>query len=276
MKLGLIGYPISHSLSPWIHQRFIEESGRIGAYELYELELQHFSDEVAAFKELGLDGFNVTVPYKQKIIPYLDRIDREAEIIGAVNTVKNENGCWTGYNTDGKGFVRSIRASFPTMDLKRIRVLVLGAGGAAKGIVHALMSEGVDRLAIANRTLQTASDLIEAFHTNHSQMKAMTLADAEQTLGEYDLIVQTTSVGMKPAVDDQIISLNGLKKGAVVSDIVYQPLQTAFLTDARTKGARIHHGHEMLVYQAAYAFEIWTGVRPDPGLLINELKVKLS
>lgn len=272
-QLGLIGYPIKHSLSPWIHETFLEKTNLKGTYSIIEIEERSFAEEIEKLKERDIDGFNVTVPYKEKIIPFLDEIDPQASAIGAVNTVQNKDGKWIGYNTDGIGYMRSLISKYPELKKdKNIAILLLGAGGAAKGILHALVENGYTNITIANRSLDRASELAKA----NGQIEILPLNDAEANLAAYSLIIQTTSVGMKPNADRSIISLANVRKGAIVSDIVYQPLVTNFLKEASFHGARIHFGHTMLLYQAQYAFEIWTGIKPEIGTMDDELKTILE
>lgn len=266
---GLIGYPIKHSLSPWIHGKFMERINTEGTYSIIEIDTSRsFSQEMKKLKEKNLDGFNVTVPYKETIMEYLDVIDQQAEQIGAVNTVLSQNGKWIGYNTDGIGYVRSLWGKYEeTEKNKANKILILGAGGAAKGIYHALRHSGYSDIRIANRSIEKAEHLL-----GESLESAMTLEEAEHGLSQFDIIIQTTSVGMKPNEADVIIDLANLKAGAIVSDIVYQPLFTAFLKQAKSLHSSIHFGHTMLLYQAQYAFEIWTGKRPPMEKLDKELQ----
>src|SRR5690625_831911 len=216
-QFGLIGYPIQHSLSPWIHKQFLKQINAQGTYSIFEIKPEYsFAEEMKILKNKHLDGFNVTVPYKEKILHFLDDIDEQAEQIGAVNTVVCKNDQWIGYNTDGVGYVRSLVSKFPTLqDKKDIHILILGAGGAAKGIYYALLQYGFKKITIANRTLDKAENILKSDSTE----QAITLDKAEQTIGQYDLIIQTTSVGMKPHTEEAIINLSGLKENAIVSDI---------------------------------------------------------
>ncbi|WP_085508935.1 shikimate dehydrogenase [Thalassobacillus devorans] len=275
MKLGLIGNPIKHSLSPWIHTRLLNQANIAGSYELYEMEPGSFKEQVSFLRKEALDGFNVTVPFKQKIMTELDDIDEQAKLLGAVNTVKNLDSKWIGYNTDGKGFLHSLRAKYPELFDKNIKALIIGAGGAAKGIYHTLKNETTGHIDIANRTSERAKEMMEA-GAESGNVDILTLQEAESRIADYDLIIQTTTVGMKPNVDQQIISLRNLSEDTIVSDIVYQPLMTSFLKEAQAKGARIHQGHEMLLYQAVYAFEIWTGISVEESRLLEELEEQLK
>ncbi|WP_163537825.1 shikimate dehydrogenase [Gracilibacillus sp. YIM 98692] len=274
LSLGLIGHPIGHSLSPWIHDHFIQLAGLDGEYKLYEGDHEQLPSVLKKLREEQIDGFNVTVPYKQVIVDYLDEIDQDAETLGAVNTVVNENGKWKGYSTDGEGYVRSIKEPYPDLFHSQTSVLILGAGGAARGIYRALMQQKVKNIDIANRTQEKAKDLL-TLQKDDKNSDVLSFEQAEAQLSKYDLIVQTTSVGMKPNTDKQIIQLNNVKQGAVVSDIVYQPITTKLLADAKSRGAHIHHGHAMLLYQGQLAFEKWTGKNLDVGHLVHKLENKL-
>ncbi|MBA2173523.1 shikimate dehydrogenase [Halobacillus locisalis] len=275
MKLGLVGYPVGHSLSPWIHERLMEQQNVSGTYELFETSPESFDSYIETLKKEGLDGFNVTVPYKETIIPHLTDLDDSARVLGAVNTVKQTERGWIGYNTDGIGFVDSIKNRFPERLHNEAQILMLGSGGAARGIYHALIQSGVARVDVANRTPAKAEALLEMNDTM-VKSKALDLQEAEEDLARYDVVIQTTSVGMSPNHNQAIISLKRLKPGAVVSDIVYRPMETAFLIDAKAQGASLHYGHEMLLQQAVYAFKIWTGTNPDAFKLLDEFESKLK
>lgn len=273
-EFALIGYPIKHSLSPWIHEKFLEQTKLRGAYSIIEINPDdYFQEKMNELKESSLNGFNVTVPYKEKIVPFLDEIDEQAKRIGAVNTVLNQDGKWIGYNTDGIGYMRALLHKYPELaNNKEVEILLLGAGGAAKGILHALLHHGYTNITIANRSLERA----EALALADEAIDVLSLGEAENNIRQFGLIIQTTSVGMKPNELATIISLQSVNEAAIVSDIVYQPLQTALLKEASERGARIHYGHSMLLYQAQYAFEIWTKEKPAIEALDEQLKQVLE
>lgn len=279
LQFQLIGYPIQHSLSPWIHERFLSKANLQGTYEINEIEPQHsFEEKIMEMKNnKELNGFNVTVPYKQKIIPYLDSLDKNAKTLGAVNTVLNKDGKWIGYNTDSIGYVRALETKYPelTKERKSKHVLILGAGGAARGIYCGLDFAGYVNIDIANRTTEKAWEIAE-LRSELTNTDILTLKEAENNLLKYDIIIQTTSVGMKPTTENTIIHLNSIKKDVIVSDIVYQPIKTKFLKEAENLGARIHYGHTMLLYQGLYAFEIWTGLSVDINNMDEELQQVLE
>lgn len=271
-QFGLVGYPIGHSLSPWIHQQFLEQYKMDGTYELFEITPKdNFSQKLSNLKESGVNGFNVTVPYKETVLNFLDKIDESAEQIGAVNTIHCENGKWVGYNTDGIGFVRSLEYEYPELtQRKSSQILIIGAGGAAKGIYHGLMRHGYTNITIANRTLKKAVLITE------NDQSVLNLEEAADQLSSFDVIIQTTSVGMKPNIDQTVLSLQGLNSYTIVCDIVYQPLLTKFLQEAKLQGASIHFGHTMLLFQAQAAFEIWTKKNPDMTELASRLQLLLE
>ncbi|MEI3606878.1 shikimate dehydrogenase [Pseudogracilibacillus sp. SE30717A] len=273
-NLGLIGYPIKHSLSPWIHEQFFRRTNIEGTYSIFEIDSHRsFSEAIKQLKSKNLHGFNVTVPYKEKILDYLDELDGQAEQIGAVNTVLCKNGKWIGYNTDGTGYVRSLLTKFPSLEKNNnLKILLLGAGGASKGIYYALIHKGFRNVSIANRSTEKAQNLLD----NQTIGNVLTLNEAEKTLSEFDIIIQTTSVGMKPHEEKKIISLTNVNENVIVSDIVYQPLMTAFLQEAKSLHRSIHFGHTMLLYQAQYAFEIWTNTRPEMEKLDEQLQIILE
>lgn len=272
-SFGLIGYPVKHSLSPWIHEQFLQQTNQEGTYELYEIDPENFAQEMKQLRNKNLHGFNVTVPYKEKILKYLDDIDPYAKKIGAVNTVLCKDGKWIGYNTDGLGYVRALENKFPfIVENKSKRLLILGAGGAAKGIYHALLDKGYDDIHIANRTVEKAKQLIGESKVS----SAITIDEAANNVMDYDIIIHTTSVGMKPNEAQALLSFSQLKEGAIVSDIVYQPLMTTLLKNAKKVDAKIHFGHTMLLYQALYAFEIWTNLEPHMHQLDKKLQQVLE
>lgn len=276
-QLGLIGYPIKHSLSPWIHEQFLQKANLDGSYSIIEIDpSQNFAAQINDLKNRKMDGFNVTVPYKQKIIPYLDEVNEDASKMGAVNTVVNRDGKWIGYNTDGIGYLRSLEGKFPNLFAeKNKRILLIGAGGAARGIYYALVTAGFHQIDIANRTAESAKE-IATLKNKATSTKILSLSDAEQQIDAYDVIIQTTSVGMKPKQDMSILSLDKIKPTSIVSDIIYQPLRTKLLMQAQTKGASTHFGHTMLLYQAQYAFEIWTNKKVPVDDMDDQLQLTLE
>lgn len=258
---GVIGDPIGHSLSPAMHNQEFKSLGIDGHYQPFRIKIEDLKTAVEGMKVMGISGFNVTIPHKSSIIPILDGIDPLAEAIGAVNTVVREDGRFIGYNTDGKGYLHSLMEDWKT-ELSGEKALVIGAGGASKAIYFTLVSAGMAHVDICNRSVDKARDLI-GHCPFENKSKAISLQEAEEILGDYSLIVQTTPIGMYPYVENTPISLMNLAKGTFVSDIIYNPGETEFLKTARIKGAKTQNGLGMFVGQGALAFELWTGIKPD-------------
>lgn len=258
---GVIGDPIAHSMSPLMHNDAFAQLGIDGYYQPFHVKSADLAAAVHGMKAIDVQGFNVTIPHKTAIMPLLDQIDPLAKAIGAVNTVVRENGGWTGYNTDGAGFVQGLREECGG-PLEDKRVLLIGAGGAARAIYYTLASEKVNQIDIANRTLEKAASLAESCpYSVAGTIK--TTQEAEAELAAYDIIIQTTSIGMLPLIEAAPLSVENIKPGAFVSDIIYNPFETKLLQEAKKQGARIQNGLKMFVYQGALAFEKWTGQTPD-------------
>ncbi|MFE4132865.1 shikimate dehydrogenase [Peribacillus sp. YIM B13482] len=271
---GVMGDPIAHSMSPDIHNDAFEKENIEAVYHHFHVTKEGLNDAVKGMKALGIEGFNITIPHKTSIIPFLDEVDELTLAIGAVNTVVNKNGRFIGYNTDGKGFFKSLCDEI-SGDIKAKKTLVIGAGGAARAIYFTLVKEGVKQVDIANRTKERAAQLVSDCPYDKVS-KALSIIEAEESLSQYDLIIQTTSSGMSPELDHSPLKVDQLKTGAIVSDIIYNPLQTKLLLEAREKGAETQNGLGMFINQAALAFEIWTGVMPDTARMTEIVLNKLG
>ncbi|PSL41237.1 shikimate dehydrogenase [Planomicrobium soli] len=251
---AVIGEPIAHSLSPYMHETWFKEHGIDAAYIPVQVKPADLEKAFFALKTLGVSGFNITLPHKESILPLLDHIDETASAMNAVNTVVFDGENYVGFNTDGDGFVQSLFAAPVKLSA---RVLVIGAGGAARGISYALKRSGFSDIVIANRTIARAEELARDIGGS-----AMTLADAEKSLGDFGIIIQTTSVGL--STDQALpISLENVKSGTIAADIIYNPLETPFLIKAKEQGCHTVNGVGMFVGQGAIAFEKWTGIKPD-------------
>lgn len=251
---AVIGNPIAHSLSPAMHQGGYRELGLEADYLRCEVEPHALPQAVQGLKALGFTGWNVTVPFKEQIIPWLDELTPEALRAGAVNTVKvMEDGRLLGHNTDGKGFVRSIQEELkPEKDMQ---VVILGAGGAAKGIAMALLPYQV-KITLLNRTMERAQQLAELINSRGGRAVAEAWGPGEW-LKSAQLIVQTTSLGLKK--EKYPFSLEGISPETLVVDIIFNPWETPFLREARELGCRTLNGAGMLLYQGALAWEFWLG-----------------
>lgn len=257
---AVLGDPIGHSMSPIMHNDLFSFYNIDAHYHPLQVKKEALSAAVKGLKAIGAAGFNVTVPHKSAIIPLLDEVDELAMEIGAVNTVVNEKGKLVGYNTDGLGFLQGLHSYIS--DLTKNKVLIIGAGGSARAIYFTLAKAKPICVDIANRTVETAAQLIEDCPFPVSST-AIPLEAAACQLAAYDVIIQTTTMGMYPNLSSQPISLEHLKEQALVCDIIYNPLETKLLNEAKQHEAKIQNGIDMFVFQGAIAFEKWTGIFPD-------------
>ncbi|WP_276607962.1 shikimate dehydrogenase [Bacillus sp. BHET2] len=271
---GVIGDPIAHSMSPLMHTSAFQESGVEATYVKFHVKKEDLPQAIHGIKALGIQGVNVTVPHKEQVIGLLDEIDPLAEAIGAVNTIVNENGKLIGYNTDGLGYVEGLK-NIADDQLETKAMLVIGAGGAARAIYYSLASLGVKRIDVTNRTAERAEKMIAScpFALNSA---FLALEEAETNLHHYDVIIQTTSIGMFPHIEDSPLTIKQLKPGSIVSDIIYNPLETSILKQAEEKGARTQNGLDMFVYQGALSFEKWTGTFPSYSIMKNTVLQQLG
>ncbi|WP_349407901.1 shikimate dehydrogenase [Pseudalkalibacillus sp. SCS-8] len=268
---AVIGDPIAHSMSPEIHNACLEHHHMDAVYEAIRVRSDELPNMIEELRETGCKGFNVTIPHKVKIMEHLDEIDPLANEIGAVNTVVIENGRLKGYNTDGLGFFKGLRA-FYKRDLKATSILILGAGGASRAIVKTLIKQGVRNVTIANRTVEKAHGLLNG--SRYGQ--AITISAAEHNLESFDIIINTTPIGMYPNTDEIPLSIRTIDSGTALIDIIYNPLMTEFLKQGRRIGCTVQNGVPMFVHQAALAFELWTGQEPDSKIMEDIVIKKLG
>lgn len=269
---AVIGDPIGQSMSPMMHDQWFEENELDKTYIPIHVSEDELEATVTSLRKLGCSGWNVTVPHKSAIIPFLDELDPAAKLMNAVNTVKvDENGSLKGFNTDGEGFVRSIEEAYGD-SCKSEKVLIIGAGGAARGIAYALYALGYGPIVFTNRTIEKATVLADGLEG----ASVLSLQEAESSLSQFGLIVQTTSVGMNFAQSGLPLDPKNVRENAVVADIIYNPLETAFLTQASENGARILNGVGMFVHQGALAFNKWTNCQPDTEKMIQNITTKLG
>ncbi|MBI5238126.1 MAG: shikimate dehydrogenase [Deltaproteobacteria bacterium] len=262
--IGIFGDPVSLSLSPAMQNAAFEQMGIDAVYLAFHVPARPaavLKTAVSSIKALGFMGVNITVPHKEKVIEFLDSVDGEAVDIGAVNTIVNKAGKLTGYNTDARGYIESLRQETGFSSQGK-NAVVIGAGGASRAIAFALLKAGAKRLVIANRTLRRGQTLSRALKKKFLKAeitvapldKKFLRSVAEDSL----LIVNTTSLGM--AGNEELdFPLYALPTDAVVSDIVYRPHDTGFIKKALVRGLNVHRGLGMLSHQGALAFELWTG-----------------
>ena len=256
---GIIGDPIEHTMSPAMHNAAFRALGLDYAYLPFRVRPEELKNAMAGLKALGIAGLNVTIPHKVAVIPLLDEMDPLAGKMGAVNTIVNEDGKLTGYNTDAPGFLQALKSNGVEPNGKKM--VILGAGGAAKGICFILAEAGAS-LVILNRTVSRAEELaaqMGKFYNEDIKAMALNEANLKEALDGADVLVNTTSVGIKPDVDLTPVPAGLLKPDTTVFDIVYNPLETKLLREAKAAGARTIDGLDMLVWQGALAFEMWIG-----------------
>ncbi|MCE5200394.1 MAG: shikimate dehydrogenase [Armatimonadota bacterium] len=262
--LGVFGHPVSHSLSPVMHNAAIEALNIDFIYVPFHVLPDDLGRAVDGVRALSVAGVNVTIPHKERVIEHLDEISEEALRIRSVNTIINTGGWLRGESTDGRGFLRSAEAEWGK--LGGASVVVLGAGGSAKAISFALAEIGC-KLVIANRTRERAEELAGSLNSLFGNGKVSAVGLDLDTLSDEirraDLLVNTTSVGMHPDVDGIPVSTELLHPGLLVYDLVYNPAVTRLVSEARSRGAKAVTGLGMLIYQGALSLELWTG-QPAP------------
>lgn len=276
MKLCyLIGYPVGHSLSPVMHNAAFQRLGLGYEYQPMAVEPGRLKEFIeGSLRSPSVRGANVTIPHKVEAVRLMDRLDETAEAIGAVNTVVNDHGTLTGYNTDGQGAVRALEEAYG--DLRWRKVVLLGAGGAARAVSHSLVGL-VGDLTILNRDEGRAAELKESLRRpGGASVKSGGLGELASTIGSADILINATSVGMKPGTEATPVDPKLLHPGLLVFDLVYNPPQTRLLADAKVAGAKTLSGVEMLVYQGAEAFRLWTGVEPPEALMLSVVKQRLG
>ena len=270
---GIIGDPIEHIMSPVMHNAAFEKMKVDYFYVLFSVKREQLAKAIEDMRALNIRGLNVTIPHKVSIIPFLDKLDPMAEKIGAVNTVVNDDGILTGYNTDATGFLQVLLER--GIEPKGKNIVILGAGGASRAISFILAERG-SNLVILNRLLELdwaeelASKLSKIFT---KEVEALELNDENlaEVLEKADILVNATSVGMTPNIDETLVPFNLLKPGLVVFDIVYNPIRTRLLREAEQAGAETISGIDMLVWQGALAFEKWIGLKAPIELMRKEV-----
>jgi shikimate dehydrogenase len=270
---GLVGHPLEHTASPAIHNAAFEALGLNAVYLVFDIEPTVFEDAIKGLKALKVCGFNVTIPYKERIIQLLTHLDPSAAKVGAVNTVKLDGDSLLGYNTDVIGFL----APLLELDLKlnEMTALILGAGGAAKACVRALLEAGCREVIVLNRSIERALNLSKQ-HNTKLKVGHLNEESLKEALSRASLVVNATPVGMYPNVDESIIPKALLRSDLIVYDLVYRPTQTKLLKEAKEAGATTISGYKMLLEQAAESFSIWTGLEPPKEAMLKALKMELG
>ena len=272
---AVVANPIKHSISPFIHNQAFEATHTNGVYVAWEVEATDLAETVANVRRYQMYGINLSMPYKEQVISYLDQLSEEARLIGAVNTVVNREGTLIGYNTDGKGFFKSL----PSFKISGKRMVLLGSGGAAKAILAQAILDGVSQISVFVRSssmgktrpylekIQNATGFrVDLFELEDVQ-------DLQDSITQADLLVNATSVGMDGSSQPIPTSIV-LPEKLLVADVIYQPFETPFLKWAKEQGNQSINGLGMLLYQAAEAFQLWTGKEMPTDQIWELLKQK--
>lgn len=272
---AVVANPIKHSISPFIHNSAFEATNTNGVYLAWEVEGTDLAETVANIRRYQMFGINLSMPYKEQVISYLDQLSEEARLIGAVNTVVNREGTLIGYNTDGKGFFKSL----PSFKISGKRMVLLGAGGAAKAILAQAILDGVSQISVFVRSSsieKTRPYLEKIQNATGFRVDLFALEDVQElqdSITKADLLVNATSVGMD-GVSLPIPTGIVLSEKLLVADVIYQPFETPFLKWARNQGNQAINGLGMLLYQAAEAFQLWTGKEMPTDQIWELLKQK--
>lgn len=271
-RFAILGFPLGHSISPQIHTRAFQFLKLSAEYTKIEIQPSFFDERIALLKKENWRGFNVTVPFKERVLNFLDDVEPIACKIGAVNTIKvDEQGRWLGFNTDYLGFLKPLESDF-----RKIKSgLVIGAGGAARAVIYGLLTNTmITRVVIANRTIERAAllmdDLSEFLEADLSVFELKKIGQLNET---FDLIVNTSAVGMGKLKDEMPLDpIPFAHEKTIVYDLIYNPTRTKFLDRAEQGGLKTINGLPMLLEQAAVAFEIWTGME-FPTSVLDELRM---
>jgi shikimate dehydrogenase len=258
---GVIGDPIEHTLSPTMHNAAFQALKIDYIFLAFKVQTSELEKAINGIRALGIQGLNVTMPHKNSIIKYMDELDPTAKTVASANTILNKEGKLFGFNTDGVGALNALEQN--GVAVKGKKILLLGAGGAAKAIAYTLSQE-TDELIILNRTIKPATDLADLLRKKFGgKIKAdeLTPKMIKSNLAKADVLINATSVGMEPNADQTIVSPEWLKPDLAVMDIVYNPLETRLTKDAKAADLKVVSGVEMLIYQGAASFEIWTACK---------------
>lgn len=274
--VGVFGYPVDENPTVVIQDAAFAAKGLFWHYLTLMVKPTDLGDAMQSVRALNLKGINLTIPHKVACIPYLDKVDKSAKLIGAVNTVKNDGGKLIGYNTDGQGFTKSLSAE--SVNLSGATIALLGAGGAARAIAIETALAGAKKIYIINRNKERGQELAELVNGGTG-----CLAEYKEWIGtvsipsDADILVNATSVGLYPDISKPSIDMNCITKDLVVCDVIPNPANTPFLKQAGQMGAaKVISGEGMLVHQGAIGFEIWTGEKAPIDVMMNAIKEAFS
>jgi len=272
----LIGYPVEHSRSPLMHNAAFQSLGLDFVYLLFSVKPSHLKEAVTGLRASNVAGANVTIPYKEEVMKYLDEITPEAKLIGAVNTIHNREGKLIGYNTDGQGFITSLLTD-GKVKLEGQKVFLMGAGGAGKAVAVKLAERGVERLVITDKIVERAEALVGRLRENipDCPVYAVAISSKEfaETISESTLLVNATPVGMKEG-DPCVVDPEYLHKDLFIYDVIYNR-ETPLIVAAKKRGLKALGGIEMLIHQGAASFEIWTGQKAPIEIMKNKILEEL-
>lgn len=270
----VIGDPIKHTLSPLMHNAAFEYLGLEFIYVAFRVKADMLKKAVDGMRAFNIKGMNVTIPHKVRVMEYLDVIDEVSREIGAVNTIVNDDGVLKGFNTDGEGALKALKEGGG--DPKGEKIVILGAGGAARAVSYFMAREGPSDMVIINRTVEKAVRLARCISEKiglEVRAKRLTVQNLKDELEDAEILINCTSVGMTPNINKTLVPKGLLRSDMIVMDIVYNPVETRLLREAKERGCLTIDGVGMLVYQGAIAFEMWTGVRA-PVDVMREVVVK--
>jgi shikimate dehydrogenase len=273
--VGVFGYPVKHSASPAMHNAVFTALGLDWVYVPFEVAPENIGTALNGVRALGLAGVNVTVPLKELVLPYLDELTERARSLEAVNTVIHRDGRLIGDSTDGPGFLAALGHEGVSIG-PGSRAVVLGAGGSARAVVQALVSEGAS-VTVANRNVERAQALAVAVGGHNTVAIPLTSEAIGDALPGASVLINTTSVGMHPNSDEMPpVPAEALTSELFVSDLIYNPAETRLLALARSRGCRTQNGIEMLVRQGAIAFQHWTGIEPPVDVMREAVRKVLG
>jgi len=274
--IGVIGKNIENSLSPLIHNQIILKCSFNFCYLPFQIAETNLGKAIQGIKALNIRGVNITLPYKERVIDFLDEPEESARRIGAVNTIVNNKGILAGYNTDVIGFKKSLQeeGKFTTKGKKAV---ILGAGGAARAVVYSILEEGIKEVCIFNRTLEKAKkikqDFSSFFPESNIYVFPLTEENIKDKIEKAHLLVNTTSIGMPPQIDKTpLLDEKLFHPDLLVYDLIYHPAKTLFLRQAERAGAKIINGLPMLIYQGIESFYLWTGFKPEGEEVLEMIK----
>jgi len=260
--MGLIGYPLGHSVSPAMHNTAFKKLGLDCEYSLFEVEPKDLKEAVEGMRALHIAGFNVTIPHKEAVMPFLDEVTEIARVIGAVNTVKNQNGKLIGYNTDGAGFIESLKND-AKIKPKGKHAVILGAGGASRAVTVMLAESGAKTITITDIEAAKAKELteyVDSYFDTSCDNVEVNSQELQRSIAQAEILINCTPLGMAPKIKASPLADNiELHKKLMIYDLVYNPAETKLMKTAKAAGAKVCSGLGMLVYQGALAFTLWTG-----------------